>query len=147
MNDLKQRSQITPKLQERYKQFEQLLEELEGRDLSDDIVAEINKSIEQLNKLNNDEVAKKLHKIQTNITEMLEKKAGLVTKNHFQNTWTAMGMLVFGLPIGLAFGTGSNNMAWLSIGLPLGLVIGMMIGRRMDRKAAIEGRQLNIELK
>ena len=58
----------------------------------------------------------------------------------------AIGMVAFGLPMGVAFGAALGNMAFLAIGMPVGLAIGLAMGSGMDAKAAEEGRQLNIEL-
>lgn len=58
----------------------------------------------------------------------------------------ALGMVVFGLPLGIAFGTILDNIGLLGIGLPIGMVIGLAVGTGMDKKAKEEGRQLNIEV-
>ena len=78
---------------------------------------------------------------------MIEKEHKLVTKNHYRNTWLANGMTVFGLPIGVVFGTSLDNMGFLGIGLPLGMAIGMAVGNSMDEKAFESGKQLDVEIK
>lgn len=54
-------------------------------------------------------------------------------------------MAVFGVPIGVAFGFGLSNMAFIGIGIPIGMSIGIGIGAAMDKKAKEEGRQLDFE--
>ena len=70
-----------------------------------------------------------------------------MTKNHYRNTWLALGMAAFGIPLGVAFGTSSGNMGLIGIGLPIGMVIGMAVGSGMDKKAVESGRQLDLEIK
>ncbi|MBT8222071.1 MAG: hypothetical protein KJN96_02760 [Eudoraea sp.] len=58
----------------------------------------------------------------------------------------ALGMAVFGVPMGVAFGAALDNMAFLGIGIPIGMAIGIAIGTAMDEQAKKEGRQLDIDL-
>ena len=55
-----------------------------------------------------------------------------------------LGMSAFGLPMGLALSTATDNFGLLGVGLPIGMVIGMAMGTGMDKKAKEEGRQLEI---
>lgn len=48
--------------------------------------------------------------------------------------------------MGVAFGASSDNMAFISIGIPVGMAIGIAIGSGMDKKAKEEGRQLALEV-
>jgi hypothetical protein len=84
---------------------------------------------------------------QTKIIKLLEKELKIVPKNYYRNIWLAVGMSVFGLPIGVAFGVSIGNMGLLAIGLPIGMAIGTLVGSRMDKKAFEENRQLDIEIK
>ena len=90
---------------------------------------------------------KAIKETQSRILKLIEKEHQLVVKNHYFNIWLPVGMALIGLPIGLAFASGLNNMAFISFGLPIGLSMGMALGISMDRKALEEGRQLNFELK
>ena len=72
--------------------------------------------------------------------QRMEEKHLLVPKNHYRNKWLALGMAVFGVLLGDAFGASLQNMAILAIGLLIGVVIGMTIGTGMDKKAGEEGR-------
>jgi hypothetical protein len=55
----------------------------------------------------------------------------------------AIGMAVFGIPLGVVFGMSPGNMAFIGIGLPIGLGV----GSEKDKKAFREDRQLDIEIK
>ena len=138
-----------PKLGRAYHQMSQLLAELRTRELSPEVINSINTEVEAINAETGSEKAQraKLKKSQTRILKLIEKELKLVTKNHYRNLWTALGMSVFGIPLGVAFGASLGNMAYLGIGLPIGLAIGMAVGTNMDQKAKEEGRQLDIELK
>ena len=81
------------------------------------------------------------------IIKLLEKELKIVPKNYYRNLWFIVGMSVFGLPLGVAFGISIGNLGLLGIGLPIGMVIGIAVGSGMDKKAHKEGRQLNIEIK
>jgi len=76
---------------------------------------------------------------------LLEKELKIVPKGYYQNLWIALGICVFGLPIGVVFGTSLDNMGLLGIGLPIGVAIGYVLGSRMDKKASEEGRQLDVK--
>ncbi|GAB3007566.1 hypothetical protein [uncultured Cyclobacterium sp.] len=149
INQLKSRPEINDnaKLLKVYTQFESLITVLEGLSLPDNIVDSINQSIEQLNMTSNDRLLKETKKEQTKIIKLIEKQLKIVPINHYRNTWMALGMVVFGLPLGLAFSTSLDNMAFIGIGLPIGMAIGLAVGTGMDKKAQEEGRQLNLEIK
>jgi hypothetical protein len=113
------------------------------------IVETINQDIDNLNSFSGsgDELRKLITKKQTGILKVLEKELKLVPKNHYRNLWMVLGMSVFGIPMGVAFGASLGNMAFLGIGLPIGMVIGIAMGTGMDKKAHNEGRQIDMEIK
>jgi len=137
------------KLNEIYSQFTNLLIELNKRELPDEIVISINRDIDEINSLNmsGNELMKQVKKRLRRIIKLLEKDLKLVPKNYYRNMWMALGIAVFGIPIGAAFGTSLGNMAYLGIGLPIGLVIGLRLGDGMDKRALKEGRQLDVQVK
>ena len=130
-------------------QFEKLLNELKTKELTNEIVRSINEDIKQLNAITNSEkeLGKQLRKRQTRILRVIEKELKLVTKNHYRNTWLALGMSAFGIPLGVAFGASFGNMAFIGIGLPIGMTIGIAVGTGMDKKASENGKQLDLEIK
>lgn len=136
------------RLADSYQLFDRLLVELRKKALSDEVLKAINNGIDKINSVSVSEKAlrKQINKTQSHIIKLIEKEHKLVTKNHYRNTWLAVGMSAFGIPIGLAFGASLGSMAYLGIGLPIGMVIGMAVGTSMDNKAFNEGRQLDLEL-
>lgn len=56
-------------------------------------------------------------------------------------------MTAFGIPLGVAYGSITGNMAFIGIGLPIGMALGIAVGTGMDKKAMKEGRQLDIKVK
>lgn len=140
--------QHNKKLVNIFGQFNQLLSELRKKELSAETIASINTRIDEINTIHDAEktLRKKLKATQASILKSMEKQYKIVTINHYRNTWLAIGMAVFGIPMGVAFGTALGNMAFLGIGIPIGMVIGMAVGTGMDKKALEEGRQLNLEI-
>jgi hypothetical protein len=146
--NLKQRSDFSEnnKGYRRYLQFEELIGQLRKKALPQEIITFVNANIEELNLISEENLKTQLKKKQAKIISQLEKKLKIVPKNHYRNTWLAIGMSIFGIPLGVAFGASLGNMAFLGIGLPIGMVIGLAIGTGMDQKAFKEGRQLDIIL-
>ena len=136
------------KLNNEYSQFGKLLKSLNKKELTSEILSSINRSIEAINSFTDSEkeLRKLICKTQSEIISLLEKELKLVMKNHYRNTWLAVGMAAFGLPLGVVFGTSLGNMGLIGVGLPIGMVIGMAVGARMDKKACDEGRQLDLEI-
>jgi hypothetical protein len=135
------------KLQAGYQKLAKLLEVLHKRELPEAIIQKINERIDRVNQETDDPktLRQTIKKQQYGITKLLEKELKIVPKNHYRKLWTGLGMSVFGLPLGIVFGTAIGNIAFLGIGLPIGMVIGMAIGAEKDEKAAAEGRQLNLD--
>jgi len=86
----------------------------------------------------------KLRGFYNRFVNFLVKNYGLVPPRYYQSQWMAIGMAVFGIPFGIVFSMSLNNMAFIGIGLPMGLPIGIAIGQQKDKKAAAEGKVLNI---
>ncbi|RIV34971.1 hypothetical protein D2V08_06290 [Flagellimonas lutimaris] len=144
-----QRPELSGKTKDSYNQFERLILEIRKKKLPEEIAFVINRHITQLNSVEDTgkTLRNEIRKEQSKIVGLLAQKLKIVPINYFRKTWFVLGMTVFGIPIGAAFGLSLNNMAFLGIGLPIGMSIGLAIGARMDNKAKEEGRQLDIELK
>ena len=76
--------------------------------------------------------------------ESVKKKFDLTGPKYYQTQWMSLGMLLFGIPMGVTFSTSLGNYAFIGIGLPIGLSIGLAIGSDKDKKAKEAGKQLNI---
>jgi len=137
------------KLTNKYVYFDKLIDELKKRELPSEIVNSVNQNIEDINSFSgsNKELRKQIRKSQSNILKLIEKELKLVPKNLYRTRWMAIGMSVFGIPMGAAFGASFDNMSFLAIGIPIGMVIGIAIGAGMDKKAFEEGRQIDLEIK
>lgn len=135
-----------PKLKKRYNAFQQLINELGGREIPESIIGSLNSEIEALNTIPSADkhFSRELRKKNSVILKTLLKELKLVPKHHYRNLWLALGMSVFGIPMGVAFGAALDNMGFLGIGLPLGMAIGIGVGTAMDEQARKEGRQLNV---
>ncbi|NEN22377.1 hypothetical protein G3O08_02530 [Cryomorpha ignava] len=132
-----------------YTQLRILLSELNKKEIPNQVIESINGEIEELNEttISGKDFMKLVKDKQTKILKLVEQDLKYVPKNHFRNIWLALGMAAFGVPLGVAFGLSIGNMAMLAIGIPIGMVVGLAVGTGMDKKAAEEGRQLDIELK
>ncbi|MDN3677907.1 hypothetical protein QWY90_11360 [Flavobacterium paronense] len=140
---------IDIKLKEYYSQFEELLKELEKKNLPQNTLALINNNIELINssELTGIQLRKLIKQQQTAILKYVEKTHKIVPKSYYQTLWLLLGITAFGLPIGTIIGLSLHNMGLLGLGLPIGMGIGILIGFKMDKKALNEGRQLNLTLK
>ena len=131
-----------------YCQFQELLSELRKKELPHRITEIVNQDIEEINSapLSNYELKVFIKQKQTKILKLIEKELNIVPQNYYQNMWIGLGMCVFGLPLGVVYGLFISNMAMLGLGLPVGLAIGVLLGAYLDKKAAKEGRQLDIKI-
>ena len=149
--ELKERQNVTgnKKWSVAYAQFGALREALTKKSLSPEVRDAINQDIHELNSIpaEDDHLLKMVKDKQSKILKLLEKELKIVPKNHYRNLWMAVGMSAFGLPLGLAFGLSLGNIGLMAIGLPIGMAIGTAVGSGMDKKASVEGKQLDVELK
>ncbi len=138
----------TSKLSLKADVFEKLLNELKSRDLPESMIESVNQQVALVHASGIDEktFAKQLSKSQSFILKQLEKELKIVPKNYYRTTFMSLGMAAFGIPMGVAFGLALGNLAFLGIGLPIGLAVGMAIGASKDKKAADEGKQLEVEI-
>lgn len=132
-----------------YLQLSKLLNLLEIKELPEETVELINQEIEQLNAIADDDkyLNRKIKAKENNLIKLIEKKHKIVPINYYKKLWMVLGMSVFGIPMGVAFGLSIGNLGMLGIGLPIGMGIGVAVGTIMDNKALKEGRQLDIEVK
>ena len=133
----------------KYVQLESLVKVVNQKEIPDNMVIEVNSRLEKVNSLNDDDksLGKVAKQVTVEILNLLEKELGLVAINHFRNKWMAIGMAVFGIPLGVAFSTSMGNMAFLGIGIPVGMTIGMAVGKGKDNEAQANGLQLDFEMR
>lgn len=135
------------KLTKAYNKLECLLAEIDKKDVPSSFYEEINQKIERLNHFEGEEkwLVKEINSLYSKLLKQLEKRFGIITKNHHQNNWMALGLAVFGLPIGVVISTMTDTPAFMGIGLPIGLSMGMVFGMLKDRKAKMQNKQIDIE--
>ncbi len=136
-----------PRLMKRYQSFEHLITELNSREITEAFSEKCNEAISHLNGVSSSDKAfrKEFRKKSSSIINSMIKDLKLIPKHYYRRLWMVLGMSVFGVPMGVAFGASLDNMAFLAIGIPVGMTIGLGIGSGMDEKAKKEGRQLDIE--
>ncbi len=139
---------LEPKLTKRFTSLSNLIFAAGKHSLSDTLVTYFNREIELISQFpgSSEETTIKLGQVQKDFLEKLEKEQQLVPKNHYRKKWLPIGMVTFGLPLGVAFGLLVENMAYISLGLPIGLAIGTFFGVFLDQKAEKQGRQLDFEV-
>lgn len=121
-----------------------LIRELNNREIPDSLAQKINAKIVSLNNLDGSRKAyiKALKATQQDILKWLEKELKLMSEKYYSNRWSTLGMLVFGLSIGTAMFAITGNSAFIAVGFPIGLGIGSLYGASLDKKAEAEGRVL-----
>lgn len=138
-----------PKLAKPASKLRTLLEAIDKKSVPLEQENKINEIIEGVNNFSgtDPQLIKHLKASKSSILKILEKELQIVPKNHYQLQWMAIGMSVFGIPMGVAFGTSLGNMAFLGIGLPIGMAIGIAVGTSKDKEAEKKGLQLDWENK
>lgn len=139
---------LEPKLTKKFTSLSNLIFSAGKHPLPDSMVMYFNQEIDSIGQFTGTtkETTQKLAAVQKDFLKKLENEQKLVPKNHYRNLWLALGMSVFGIPLGVAFGLMIDNMAMLGIGFPIGLAIGVGFGSFLDQKAKKQGKQLDFEI-
>ena len=134
------------KLEKAIKKMENLIKELTKKEIPLEIIGEINSDIKKLNTFSgtDKELLKILKKSYCKILNILEKKLKIVPKDHYRNLWLAIGISIFGVVFGSVLSTSLNDYSFIGIGIPIGMAIGIAVGTNLDKKAAEEGKQLDV---
>lgn len=117
-----------------------LLRELDDRGIQPSNFAEEIKVLRR--QLDADTKANMIRSFYGMMTDSVRKQFGLTTPGYYQTLWMSLGMLVFGIPMGLVFSGALGNYAFLGIGIPIGLSIGIAVGAGKDKKAKEAGKQI-----
>ena len=123
-----------------YKEFIDILSDLENKGLFDKEIQSIEAVLSNLELTLNTENNKKHYKRKLNkFKKYLKEEFSFITKGYYATLGISLGMC-FGIPIGTAvFGTESG----VSSGILFGMFIGFIIGRYKDTEAEKENRVLN----
>ena len=135
------------RLQKAHQQVTGLIAALDKREVPQDITEEINIIIANLNAFTGDEkqFARELNQAYQHILKLVQEKLNWVPKDFYRNQWMALGLSVFGLPLGVVMGLALDDMTYMAVFFPLGMVFGMGIGAGLDKKAVEEGRVLDLD--
>lgn len=135
-----------PKLQKLSNNLVKLINSLNEKGVSGEVVENINAEIEAINEISDEKaLMKAIRKGYTSIIRTVNKELGFVTKGHYRTLWMSLGMTAFGVPIGLAISYSiSDGPAFLGTGFAFGIPLGLALGVFLDKKAAKEGRQLSV---
>ncbi len=131
-----------------YSLLEQLVQELQNRELPPEVVVELNEEISRLNAVPDQHLKLYFYTrlVKKKVLKNLVKNLEIVPKNYYRNLWLALGMSVFGLPLGIILSALLDNTSYIAIGLPIGLAIGLAVGTEMDKRALENNKQLELEI-
>ena len=135
------------KLTDAYKKINLLVDELNKKDIPDELVSSINTTIKDIDTFEGLEkkLMKTINKTYSNVCNMVNKELGIVGKNYYLVIWMLIGMAVFGIPLGFMFSYMLGNYAFIGLGFSMGMPLGFAIGFYKDKMAAKENRQIDIE--
>lgn len=148
INKCKERENIgqNKKLEKSYQKIQALVEELNKIEIPAEISSSINKDISKLDSFKGADnmLTKAINKTYSGILKLVRIELGLVPRHYYQNIWMALGLSVFGVPLGILYSTVTDNPGLFTIGIAMGLPIGLAIGIEKDKKAEKENKQLQI---
>ena len=121
-----------------YKRMQALINALTIREIPAEILNAINPDIQKINNFSGTQVElrKCLRKTYSKTLRLLEKKLGWVVKDHYRNLWLSIGVA-----LGVVFSASFDNNG---MGLIIGMVVGITVGVNLDKKAAADGKQLDL---
>jgi len=136
-----------PKLIKAYNAIEQLIEALNKKEVSKNVLESINSKVKEINAFSGDHkrLTKLIKKSDKDIQDLVETEFGWVKKSYYQSLWMVYGMLA-----GAVFSTVFTQLGfvetWSSYGLaiPMGLIFGMLAGKNKDTQAKKDGLQLDL---
>jgi hypothetical protein len=132
--------------EKRIQSFQQLLEKIEAHIISKEVYNKINSEIDKVNASNTQsEVLSNIHVAFPAILKILEKDLGIVKKHHYTHRWMAIGLAVFGIPIGAILSSTLGNMAFSASASGVGMAIGIAVGHAKDKQIEKAGKQLDIQ--
>lgn len=122
--------------------MQDLIVALNKKEIPEEIISTINKDIKTLNLFvgTDKQIIKLTKKTTAKILKFVDTKLKLVSKHHYRNVGMIMGML-FGPIVTLPF----DGFGYSGVGMVFGMAIGIAIGTNLDKKAAKEGKQLDVE--
>lgn len=128
------------------KDFQNLITEINTKELSPEVVEKIEQKITFLNTWEGSARAylKEVEKTKYKILKILHKDLGIVHRNYYSGLWLSLGMAFFGVPLGVIIFLISDNATFLGIGLPVGMIIGLGVGSYLDKRAKEQNKVLTL---
>lgn len=135
------------KVQQAYNTYERFLAAIAKKEIPEKINTIIEMEIAEINNFKEEDgsLFVFIKKSQVTLLAVLESTLGIVAKNHFRNQWMVLGLVAFGIPLGVVIAMLANNYGLMGLGMAIGLPIGMLMGKKKDDKAAVDGKQLDFE--
>lgn len=135
------------KLIKAYDKIQKLIDALNNKELSSEVIRDVNERIILVNSFRGSEkdLIKSLKNTYSQILQFIEEKLKFVTKHHYRSLWMVYGMLA-----GVVFSSVFSSFDFMGlggsmgIGLSIGMTIGIVFGTSLDQKAEKEGRQLEL---
>ena len=139
-------SELSEKEKKEVLELQKLVPELNRREIPEEIAIQIKEKIATLNifKGTSKEYLKKIRSSKKAIFDMLQKELGLVPKDYYTKLWMSKGLASFGLLFGVLLYAITQNPAFIALGLPLGAAMGSLHGKKLDKKAEEENKQLDL---
>lgn len=119
-----------------------LLDAIEEKEIEFNSLTSVMERLPKL--LSVDTKANQIRSVYSELTTKCMKEFGYTTPKYYTTQWMVLGMTIFGAPFGLIFALALDSMAFFGIGLPIGMPIGLAVGAAKDKKAAADGKVLNI---
>ena len=125
-----------------YQKFIAILEDLDGRELTEDQVQSIEAKLDEL-VLNDKSVVsrRKLNRKLSSFSSFLNDELSLVSEGYY----TALG-LTFGVAFGVALAPIVERFFGMPVNMGIGMMLGVLIGQYLDSKASKENRVLRTTL-
>lgn len=135
------------KVQQAYNTYERFLAAIAKKEIPEKINTIIEMEIAEINNFKEEDgsLFVFIKKSQVTLLAVLESTLGIVAKNHYRNQWMVLGLVAFGIPLGVVIAMLANNYGLMGLGMAIGLPIGMLMGKKKDDKADADGKQLDFE--
>lgn len=124
--------------------FQNLITEINTKELSAEVVEKIEQKIAFLNTWEGSarSYLKEVDKTKDKILKILQKDLGIVHRNYYSGLWLSLGMVCFGVPLGVIIFVISDKATFLGVGLPVGMIIGLGVGSYLDKRAKEQNKVL-----
>lgn len=135
------------KLIKAYTKMQKLINALNKKELSLEVIGYVNERIKLINSFKGAEkdLKKTIRSSYSQILQLIEEELEFVTKHHYRSLW-----MVYGMSAGVVFSTVFTGFDFIGIegstgiGLSIGMLIGIVIGINLDQKAEKEGKQIEL---